>query len=107
MHNLLPKGPELQNDILQQQQQQQQGSPSDSFTNGIRSWKLCANVTQKPKLQKQTSSSDFFFFFFLLACLQCMYIEEFKEVWREGKKPIAEWPILLSLSLNENQSAQQ
>jgi hypothetical protein len=30
MHTLLPKGPELQNDILQQQQQQQQqGSPSD------------------------------------------------------------------------------
>jgi hypothetical protein len=36
-----------------------------------------------------------------------MYIVEFKEVWREGKKPIAGWPILLSLSLNENQSAQQ
>jgi hypothetical protein len=30
-----------------------------------------------------------------------MYIVEFKEVWREGKKPIAGWPILLSLSLNE------
>jgi hypothetical protein len=36
-----------------------------------------------------------------------MYIVEFKEVWREGKKPIDGWPILLSLSVHENQSAQQ
>jgi hypothetical protein len=67
---------------------------------------LLKNPNYKNRLLLLTSS-DFFFFFFLLACLQCMYIEEFKEVWREGKKPIAEWPILLSLSLNENQSAQQ
>jgi len=61
MHTLLPKGPELQNDILQQQQQ---GSPSDFLYKWNKEAEscVCANVTQKPNYKNRllllTSSSS-------------------------------------------------
>jgi hypothetical protein len=61
MHTLLPKEPELQNNILQQQQQQQQqqGPPPSDF---LYKWnKKLKAVCVLMLLKNQTTKTDFFF----------------------------------------------